>query len=247
MHVPIEYIILAAVAAILLIVLICLLCYLFCCRSGGLSRTAEEPDITAVAYVPAKIEDASVYVTVPEQIPDRRREATPTELHMIGYTPTQLLENEVVREATKTELLKAGYTPQQLEQADIIPKQKSVEKKQKAPRSVFSAKPLKFDSRAEEDDGQMVRGKGKKRPAINVDEERTDRKKRSPPPGRFDAMFANSDPKPEMMKHRRTSSGTADRRRTVSDEKVGNRRTVIRDSKEKIAAKPLGMDLTTLF
>lgn len=190
-QIPLEYIVLAAIAAILILVLILLLCMLCCQRPA---HTQDETETgTRVEYVPDRIPNASVYVT-PAQTEEKGQEATATVLMDAGYTGTQLLEHGLVREATKTELLDTGYTKSQLRDANILPaekqKRKKLAPKPQASVSGFKSKPLKFESQVDADDEPVRRTKTKKRAAEVEDEdaEVTVRKKKSPS-GQYDQFF----------------------------------------------------------
>lgn len=235
MHIPIEYIVLAAVASFLFIVLLCLLCYLCCHGPRDVNKTAEEGDgIVAVGYVPSHEASNSVYLVADK----KEREASPTELVDAGFTQTQLVDQDVVREATKTELVAAGFTKSQLQEANVMPKPKKSKK-------VGSQKPLKaFDSSAGEEDDVRKKTKGKKRLADEDEGPRSVRKKRSSDTEQVKEFFAEP---------RRTRSGPVVRRKSSSGENVAGKRTRVRDSKEQVmeraAKSPASkeVNMTTLF
>ena len=216
MDLPIEYIVLSAVAAVLLVVLVFLLCYLFCRRSGVAQPEPEQTEIAGPKYVDEK-KDASVYGKSGVKVTPRRTkvvvEATPTQLLDAGYTPTQLLDNDLAREATPDELRNAGYTPSQLQDAGIEKKPKTPQYKSGTKKGDFRSKPLKFDSQRSDPDDDPGR---KNRPTKRRQEWDDDPlpKRRSPADRRRSSTGSGSD------RRRRQESG---RRSAVNESPDGKK------------------------
>lgn len=243
MHVPTEYIALAAVAAFLLIVLLILICCL-CCRR---SKVTGEPDgKVAIGFADERILIDNNPAT---DVATDGRVATPTELHAAGYSPTQLLDMHLVREATKSDLLEKGYTKSQLQTAGILPKRK----KQKSLPASFKSKPLKpFKS-------EMDESRGKKRRANEDDDQDVTRepdrsKKKQPAANLFDDLFNEETKTVKQSPPQRTVSAPIRRKKSTPDKIVtSKKREVVRDSNEDIAAvrksppKPDTMNQTAFF
>lgn len=221
MDLPLEYVILSAVAAVLLVVLICLLCYLFCRRSSNTPEPeAEKTEPQGPKYVEEK-KNASIYdpKSVTKVTPKRTKvEATPTQLLDAGYTPTQLLDNDIAREATPNELRDAGYTPSQLQDAGI---EKPKKQQKSSAKKDFRSKPLKFDSQRSDPDNDR-RGRPTKR-----------------------RQDWDDDPVPKRRSpaDRRRSNSPSDRRRQES-----GRRSAVNDSDDRRkTSKDKDGGLTQLF